>query len=232
MCGIAFGKRKLCARILDIGCLYAVSFAFSGITYAVWLFVAPNGLFWRNGYAYFAVSPLQFVLLVTAAYGILSLIRFIIHTVRVQSGQTVRITLQANAHTVQGVALVDSGNLLKEPISGEAVVVADRDFALPVLPLLANLTAESATDNESALTDLQFRFVQFHTIAGGGLMPAGRVAAIRSPDVRLLPAAQLYVAVCVDLRKNTGYDALVPESAFRHDFCRSSLNKKERVHSG
>ncbi len=54
-------------------CFFTVNFAFAGIAFALWLFVAPPGLAMGNGAFYFDISPLLLVVTAAAAYLLLSL---------------------------------------------------------------------------------------------------------------------------------------------------------------
>ena len=227
MCLIAFGSQKRQKLFKSILCLYALGFIFSAFFYAVWFFLSPNGLYWHNGYIYFSISPLQFALLTAAVYGIFTLTRYILRFTHTHRGRIFQLTLQSDCGTVQGHALLDTGNLLTEPISGEAVIVVDRDFAAPILPLLTDLNEKVTEAFAAEFAALHFRYVQFHTIAGGGLLPAGKVKKICSADVELCAAESLYIALCPNLLVQTGCEAVVPETALRTPMCQINLLQKE-----
>lgn len=205
MCAVAFATvqpRKLTVRSL---CLYGAGLVWSGVWYAVWFLLHPNGVFWQNGYVYFDVSPLQFIGITVGAYAALR----VIHGLRRSAPRTVRFSFFGNGRTVYGHALLDSGNLLTEPVSGLPVIVADRALTEPIFPPL-----DPADDPNDLLVRAHFRLIRYDSVGGGGLLPACRIERVRAEEGRLRPSAELYVAACPELRKNTGYDAIFPETAF------------------
>lgn len=214
MCAVAFGVRSLRAWLVQVACLYGIGMGWSGIWYALWITARPDGMYWHGGMIYFSVSPPVFVAVTVAGYAVQCLVRRIVRTRR--KPHVVRFRLRGNGHTVCGVGLVDSGNLLTEPISGLPVIVADRAFAAPVFVPLHGVTDDCAAPESAQLARQHFRLVRFDTLRGGGLLPACRPEFIASDDEPLRPAAELYVASCAGLRADTGYDAIFPASAFDH----------------
>ena len=213
ICVIAFGGRSLRTVAGDLLCLYAVGFAYSGVMYAIWLFITPRGMYWNHGYAYFSVSPLQFVLLTALTYGVLRLIRWRIDRAHQKQGAVIRLCLGEASAEAEGTALVDSGSLLTEPISGFPVIVADAALAAKASPPLAQYSESPNAAEAANLAAGRFRLVHFCTIDGGGLLPACQISRVCSPDAQLRPPEQLYVASCGGLRARTGYDAIVPRAA-------------------
>ena len=212
MCAVAFGIRQPRALLAQIACLYGAGAAWSGIWYAVWALVRPGGLYWRGGMVYFAVSPPVFVAVTVGIYGALTLVRRLLRTRR--RPRVVRFRLTGNGRSVCGVGLVDSGNLLTEPISGLPVIVADRALTAPVFVPLHGITDDAFPPETDRLARQHFRFIRFDTLRGGGLLPACRPEGIASDDEPLRPAAELYVASCAGLCDATGYDAIFPAAAF------------------
>lgn len=222
MCAIAFGSFRPRALVRQLLCLYALGFAWSGIWYALWFFLKPNGLYWHNGYVYFPISPPVFIVVTAVIYAALSLLRRICRSR--QTARVIRFHLIGNGRAVCGQGLLDSGNLLTEPVSGLPVIVADRALVEPVFVPLSGVTDALSEPETARLAQRHFRFVHFDTLRGGGLLPACQLEGVISDDEPLRPASELYVAACADLRKNTGYDAIFPSSAFEHSTERVDSN--------
>lgn len=212
MCAVAFGIRSPRALLAQVACLYGAGAIWSGVWYALWAFVRPDGLYWHGGMVYFSISPPIFVAITVAIYGALTAVRRLLRTRR--RPRVVRFHLSGNGRTVCGVGLVDSGNLLTEPVSGLPVIVADRALTEPVFVPLHGVTDGTSEPETARLARQHFRFVRFDTLRGGGLLPACQPESIASDDEPLRPAAELYVASCAELRDATGYDAIFPAAAF------------------
>lgn len=87
---------------------------------------------------------------------------------------TVRATLFGKEVTL--CALVDSGNLLQDPVTGKGVIVADREKLKDVLPpALATATggwAHSAALLSDQHLARQIRLIPTHTATGSSILPA------------------------------------------------------------
>jgi stage II sporulation protein GA (sporulation sigma-E factor processing peptidase) len=72
-------------------------------------------------------------------------------------------------------ALVDTGNHLREPISGRSVIVADRAHILAALPPVLSMALQSSSPN-AWLADQRYathiRLIPTNTATGAGMLPA------------------------------------------------------------
>lgn len=165
---IAFGKTKRLFRqtvlFLALCCAFAGSVL--GIT-----FFGGRGLSLGNG-VFYSESDLKIVLLATAGcYCILSLVfrQWGKHTYT--SGQLKKITISFFACTQEVTALVDTGNTLKDPISGRPVIIASA-CVLKHFPPLALHIKETDLQNPAQLaltlqnTPLagRIRLLPYHTV--------------------------------------------------------------------
>ena len=71
---IAFGRvsRKQYIRLIPI--FFCVNFAFAGIMLALWLFVAPRGMYYNNSIVYFDIDTVTLLILTFVCYAVLSLV--------------------------------------------------------------------------------------------------------------------------------------------------------------
>lgn len=110
-------------------------------------------------------------------------------------------------------ALVDSGNLLRDPISGKSVIVADRKKLLAALP--APLAARLAkTTPAEWLSDPAYahaiRLIPTKTATGECLLPALTPQALEIDDGKSTYPAD-YLIAPADLGESAnGFDAIVP----------------------
>lgn len=75
----AFGYGGLKSFLSACGSLFGMSFVFGGLMFALWIFVSPNGMVYKNGAVYFNIS-LLFVCFATvicyiAAIGLSKILR-------------------------------------------------------------------------------------------------------------------------------------------------------------
>ncbi len=126
LCGVltavAFGS-KCQGRFLRLCFIFcSVSFAMAGVVLALSLLTGGEGAVTvRNGVPYFGVSLKLLLLSAAAAYGILGMV-FGGGGLRV-TRQTAEVSLTVGQETLRLRALIDSGNLLRDPMSGKRVLV-------------------------------------------------------------------------------------------------------------
>lgn len=116
----AFGFKK-CA-LKQALFFFALSFAFGGAVLLVVQAAEPDVLL-LEGRAYYAVSTPALLLLAGALYGLAALVLrgWGTHT----GGEIVTLNLHLEGRSLTLKALQDTGNTLRDPVSGEAVLVAD-----------------------------------------------------------------------------------------------------------
>lgn len=137
LCGVltavAFGSRCQ-GRFLRLCFIFcSVSFAMAGVVLALSLLTGGQGaVAVRNGVPYFGVSLKLLALSSAVAYGILGLV-FGGGGLRI-ARQTAEVTLTVGQQTLRLRALVDSGNLLRDPMSGKRVLVAGSETLCPLFP--------------------------------------------------------------------------------------------------
>ena len=120
---------------------YLTSFVFGGVAFALLYFVKPQDILMKNG-LYIGTYPIKIV-----ALG--SVLGFIIlkFAFRMIKGKLTRkelfceILIRMESKEVTVTAMIDTGNLLKEPITGTSVMVVERQSLEELLPkeILENL---------------------------------------------------------------------------------------------
>ncbi len=213
LCLVAFGFGGVRNFLRNVLCVTGLSFAYSAGMYGLWFFLRPSGMYWHNGYVYFDVSPLEFVLMTLLTYGLLSLGWRMLQRRDRREGRTLRIQMTHMGKSICGRGLVDSGNLLREPLSGCPVVVTDEALLAEIQPNIRH--PERLSPTEAVREGV--RMVQFQTMHSDGCMTACRVAGITSPDAKLIPAGALYAAACPGLKARTGWDMILPAAALAED---------------
>lgn len=189
---LVFAAMVLCAfgwkrTSLKMGLLFLLlSFAFCGVV-MVMLNVMGVSLMLLNGTAYYPVSGRVLVLTAAAVYLLARLVfsRLAEHT----GSELVPVELAVGERTVHLTALRDTGNTLKDPVTGRSVLVAEWETARGLLPapVAAELTAgqfESPADLLPRLSRAapghQWRLIPYRTVGNaGGLLLAMRCDRIK-----------------------------------------------------
>ncbi|MBQ9083630.1 MAG: sigma-E processing peptidase SpoIIGA [Clostridia bacterium] len=213
LCATAFGFGGMWNFLRNVLCLMGLSFACSAGMYGLWFFLRPEGMYWHNGYVYFDISPMEFVVLTLLTYALLTVGWRVLQRRDRREGRVLRIRLTHSGRSVCGRGLVDSGNLLREPLSGCPVVVVDETLLAEIQPQI--LHPEQLTPTEAVQEG--FRMVQFQTMHSDGCMAACRIGGITSSDAKLIPATALYAAACPGLKARTGWDMILPAAALAED---------------
>lgn len=164
---LAFGIHRSFFRLLVI--FISVSAALGGLIYAVSL--GSDGIFTTPGLRAIALSFLCSAGVITAVF----------RRSGKPSGKTHKISVKFSGKTTEYTAFIDTGNSLKDPISGKPVIIIGLEDLKPVLPddlykLLKNL---SPTDFLQALSGTQyagkFRLLPYSTVGvTNGMLPAVR----------------------------------------------------------
>ena len=101
-------------------------------------------------------------------------------------------------------ARLDSGSELREPFSGEYVIVV-RESALPELGL-----REVMEGKDESAPRLQVRLIPFSSVGGEGVLPAVRCDDIIIRQGKKKYRVRAYIAVCSDNAIKGREDSVIP----------------------
>jgi len=190
LCAFRYGGIKHFLRCTAT--FYLVSFAFAGLMIALWYFFAPQGLVIRNSVVYFNLSPVLLIALAAACYGIIRLVNRLAGRAA-PKGIFCRVSAARGGVRCEFTARVDTGNSLREPFSGDPVVVANRAAVERIVPPEG---------------DLNLRLIPFQAVSGSGVLKGFRPdrLAIRWKN-ESIQAERVYIAVSE--KKLAGCDALL-----------------------
>jgi stage II sporulation protein GA (sporulation sigma-E factor processing peptidase) len=157
---------KQLAKFLLI--FYLTSFTFGGVALALLYFIKPENIFSGNG-VFVGVYPLG----IAVFGGIVGFVVILIAFKNIKAKLTKKDVLCEITITYMGknkkvVAMVDTGNLLKEPITGNQVIVVEREELYEVLPeeILSNveeiINGRSAVKQDEYLA--KFRVIPFTSL--------------------------------------------------------------------
>lgn len=186
MAGIAFSARSARQLLRQTLLVMLVSFVFGGCVIA--LEQVSGTVLSAGGALYAPVS--RKVLLISAglAYGLSGLVFRGQARANRPHGETICMSCGGKIQEVH--LLVDSGNTLRDPVTGCPVFVLTRAAALRVLPenvqflplLLGKDNAAELVQRAQQEGAAGWRLVSFQSIGGGGLMPCFRPDAVTRED--------------------------------------------------
>ena len=195
---------------------YLTSFIFGGISFALLYFAKPQDILTNNG-TYIGMYPVKVVFLSGIVGFIIIKISFKIIKGKISKKELLcKIKIKILQKTVEATAMIDTGNLLKEPITGTSVIVVEKQVMADVIPEsilnnLDNILKGEYSDNlDKFITKL--RAIPFSSLGKAN----GMLIGIK-PDEVLIKTEQeeIYVSNIVigiynaRLSKNGLYSALI-----------------------
>ncbi len=176
---IAFKPKgvKILSKQLII--FYLTSFVFGGCAFALLYFVRPQDILMRNG-VYVGTYPIKIALLGGIVGFIITYVAFRIVKTKLRRKDilyNIEITLQEKRLKVK--AMLDTGNLLKDPISKMPVIVVEKEQLYSLLPIqLLDHIEEWIGGDEEFLNQIEekeliarFRIIPFSSVGKqNGLM--------------------------------------------------------------
>ena len=105
--------------------LFAITFLFGGVTYAIYIFFDKDILLYSNGIIYFDVDMTFLVICSVISYCVITLIAKFTDK-KATKNKEYYVTIENNGKSVSCIALMDTGNNLREPFSNYPVIMADK----------------------------------------------------------------------------------------------------------
>lgn len=139
---IAYVPKTVKQLTKELIIFYLISFAFGGCAISLMYVVKPENIIQRNG-VLIGSYPIKIVLLGGIIGFVIVGIAFKIVKNRVFAKDMIcNVKIKVNKSEINVKALIDSGNMLKDPISGMPVIVIEKDKLKSVIPdvILDNLT--------------------------------------------------------------------------------------------
>lgn len=127
MIAATFGIKPIKQFFKNFFFLFAITFLFGGVTYAIYIFFDKDILIYSNGIIYFDVDITFLVICSVVSYIVITLIA------RLTDKKSPRqkeyyVTVENNGKTISCLGLMDTGNNLREPFSDYPVVMADKEM--------------------------------------------------------------------------------------------------------
>ena len=131
---IAFNPKNIKAIIKELALFYLVSFALGGCAFALLYIVRPQDIFMKDG-VYIGTYPLKIALLGGIVGFIITYVAFKVVKARMNKNELIyEIVLKINEKELTTKVMLDTGNMLKDPISNNPVVLIEKKILYNILP--------------------------------------------------------------------------------------------------
>ena len=152
---------------------YLTSFVFGGCAFALLYFIKPQEILMRNG-TYIGTYPLKVAILGGIVGFKITVIAFRFIKKRISKKDMYsKITIYFNEKNITITALLDTGNMLKDPITSMPVIVVEKEILKNILPdtILNNLSKiiggdvpKEVYEDENLEYITKFRVIPFSSI--------------------------------------------------------------------
>ena len=196
-----YNSRNIKTILTQAGVFFAVSFLFAGIMLFASSLPGISIIRYNNGAVYINLSFFSLTAACVLCYAVTCILAKV--TKRKAVGEdSFSIKIISGEKTVTGRAFLDTGNALSDPFSGEAVIIAEKNFIKDVLPPDVSLWLDGGSDKCEKV-----RLVPFSSVGNSGLMPAFKADKIIISDTK-----NEYIIKNAEIAVSSGSipDALLP----------------------
>ena len=169
MAYIAFNPKKLKGLIKELIVFYLVSFALGGCAFALLYIVRPQDIFMKNG-VLIGTYPLKIALLGGITGFVITYVAFKVVKSRITKNEIIYTAIvKIEKQELEINVLLDTGNMLKDPISDDSVIMIEKTKLYKILPkeLLDNINKFLGGEFENA-ENLEYkkriRFIPFTSV--------------------------------------------------------------------
>ena len=184
---IAYKPKHVKGLLKELIVFYLISFVLGGCAFALLYIVRPQDIFMKNG-VYIGTYPLKIALLGGITGFIITYISFKIVKSRVTKNEIIyKILVKFEEKQLETMVMLDTGNMLRDPISGESVILLEKQKLCEILPssLLENmeniLGGEFGT-NRSEQYKTKLRIIPFTSVGKQN----GMMIGIKADEVKVI----------------------------------------------
>lgn len=218
---VAFNPKNFKQLSKQLLIFYLVSFIFGGCTFALIYFIKPENVIINNG-VFVGTYPIKVTLIAGTLAFIITQIAFKINRAKLNSKNTFfNIEIFYEDKILKVKALLDSGNMLKDPISELPVVIVEKEKIEEIIPkdflnyienILGGDTKREYEDNNIQEYLSKVRMVPFMSIGQeNGMLTGIRVDKIRinTEDINVEKNNVIVGIYDKKLTKDNKYNALI-----------------------
>ena len=188
ICFVAFPYRNIRRLLAETLTFFAVSFCYAGGMTAFYYIMKPSGMAIKNSVVYFDISPV-FLICFSVAGFFLSFLYSLVFSRRNKSAGHCFVTLSFGGKKADFSAVIDTGNSLKDPFGGGAVIIGDREKCRRVF---GDLTPEKYPQKYRAIpcgTVLGNSVLDGFRCEDGKIITKEKTVTLQNPTLALSAAA-------------------------------------------
>ena len=169
---IAFNPQNVKNMWKQLIVFYLISFVFGGAAFALIYIVKPQDILMKNG-LFLGTYPLKTVMLSAVVAFVIIIVTFkIVKSKITKKDMYKKINIFIENNKIEVKAILDTGNLLKEPITGKPVIVVEHTCFYEILPkeILDNVEKilggdlEKISDNVKEKYITKLKFIPFSSL--------------------------------------------------------------------
>ena len=158
---VAFNPQNIKKMCKQVAIFYLTSFVFGGVTLYLIYYIKPQQVFIKNG-VFVGEYILKVIMLgAIVAFVIIKISLKIIKTKITPKDMYCKIKIKLNEKIIETKAIIDTGNLAKEPITNTPVVIVESSLLEDVLPnkILNNLENILGGDLSQISEEFQEKYI-------------------------------------------------------------------------
>ena len=158
---IAFNPQNIKKLWKDILIFYMVSFVFGGAAFALIYIVKPQDILMKNG-LFLGTYPLKTVLLGAIVAFIIIITAFTVVKTKIsKKDMYCQIKIKINGKYIKAKTMIDTGNMLKEPITNTPVIIVEHTLLYECMPkeILNNLENIIGGDFSQVPEDIRKKYI-------------------------------------------------------------------------
>jgi len=170
---IAYKPKNIKKLAKELIIFYLTSFVFGGCAFALLYFIRPQDILMKDG-VYIGTYPIKIALLGSIVGFTLTVIAFkVVKAKLTKRDMYCNIEIYINGKNIKTTAMIDTGNMLRDPITRIPVIVVERDILYGIIPntILNNLkqiiggdVLENFYEQENLEYISKFRVIPFSSI--------------------------------------------------------------------
>lgn len=215
---IAFSPKTIKLLLKELVMFYLVSFVFGGCAFALLYFVKPQDIFMKDG-IYIGTYPIKIALLAGIVGFVVIHIAFKFVKNKMSKKELIYdVEIKIEEKVLKLKAMLDTGNMLKDPITGVPVIVVEKEKLKEILPQeIVNNTDNIIGGDWNINEDnynyrARFRIIPFTSIGKqNGMLLGFKVDEIKIlTDVEEIKRKEAIICIYKEkLTKNNIYSALI-----------------------
>ena len=158
---IAFNPQNIKKLWKDILIFYMVSFVFGGAAFALIYIIKPQDILMKNG-LFLGTYPLKTVLLGAIVAFIIIITAFTVVKTKIsKKDMYCQIKIKINGKYIKAKTMIDTGNMLKEPITNTPVIIVEHTLLYECMPkeILNNLENIIGGDFSPVPEDIRKKYI-------------------------------------------------------------------------